>query len=74
MKITEVQIENTPMTERMRAIVCYRQGISDGVTHTLEETGKMFGVTRERVRQIEVRVVDLINQSTKTNGTKADVR
>ena len=41
------------MNERERKILALRFGLSDGVTHTLGETAKMFGITRERVRQIE---------------------
>ncbi len=42
------------MTEREEKILTLRFGLSeDGVTHTLRETAKHFGITRERVRQIE---------------------
>jgi len=41
------------MNERERKILDMRFGLSDGVTHTLGETAKVFGITRERVRQIE---------------------
>jgi len=39
--------------ERERAVLEMRFGLKDGEAHTLEEVGKAFGVTRERVRQIE---------------------
>lgn len=35
-------------------ICSFRWGIEDGVEHTLEEVGQIFGVTRERVRQIVI--------------------
>ncbi|MGQ0625720.1 MAG: RNA polymerase sigma factor [Sporichthyaceae bacterium] len=39
--------------EREKRVVTMRYGLADGKAHTLEEVGQMFGVTRERVRQIE---------------------
>ncbi len=41
------------MNEREKKILDLRFGLTDGATHTLGETAKMFGITRERVRQIE---------------------
>jgi RNA polymerase primary sigma factor len=43
----------TSLGERERAVLEMRFGLEDGESHTLEEVGKAFGVTRERVRQIE---------------------
>ncbi|MDA1208468.1 MAG: RNA polymerase sigma factor RpoD [bacterium] len=45
------------LTPRERKIVEMRFGLSDGIGHTLEEVGKEFGVTRERIRQIEAKVL-----------------
>lgn len=42
------------MSERERRIVSLRFGLEDGISRTLGETAKHFGITRERVRQIEV--------------------
>jgi RNA polymerase primary sigma factor len=41
------------LSERERAVLEMRFGLKDGEAHTLEEVGRAFGVTRERVRQIE---------------------
>jgi RNA polymerase primary sigma factor len=41
------------LSERERQVVCMRFGLEDGQIRTLEEVGREFGVTRERIRQIE---------------------
>jgi RNA polymerase primary sigma factor len=45
------------LTERERQVVRLRFGLEDGQVRTLEEVGKEFGVTRERIRQIESKVL-----------------
>ena len=45
------------LTFREREIVKLRYGIGDGYTYTLEEVGRIFRVTRERVRQIEAKAI-----------------
>jgi len=45
------------LTDREREIICLRYGIGDGYTYTLEEVGRRFNVTRERVRQIEAKAI-----------------
>ena len=49
---------------REQKIIEMRFGLADGITHTLEETGKEFGVTRERIRQIEAKVIEKIRLAT----------
>lgn len=52
---------------REKKILEMRFGLTDGVTHTLEEVGQEFGVTRERIRQIEAKALDKIRKSHKIN-------
>lgn len=56
------QIKNIieDLTEREKKILEMRFGLDDGVTHTLEEVGKVFNVTRERIRQIEAKALEKI--------------
>ncbi len=48
------------LAPREQKILTMRFGLEDGATHTLEEVGKEFGVTRERIRQIEAKALDKI--------------
>ena len=60
--IREILVDLMP---REQKILCMRFGLDDGITHTLEEVGKEFGVTRERIRQIEAKAIEKIRQHTK---------
>ncbi len=55
------------LPEKERKILELRHGLIDGVQHTLEEVGKKFGVTRERIRQIEAKAHEKIRQHDKIN-------
>jgi len=50
------------LSEKEREILELRHGLNDGIQHTLEEVGKKFGVTRERIRQIEAKAHEKIRQ------------
>ena len=50
---TAVQDALSELSEREQKVVRLRFGLDDGQMRTLEEVGKEFGVTRERIRQIE---------------------
>ena len=56
------EVLNT-LTERERKVVEMRFGLIDGVSHTLEEVGNMFNITRERVRQIEAKSLEKMKQN-----------
>ncbi len=56
------------MTERERAVVILRYGLEDGVTRTLGETAKQFGITRERVRQIELAAMKKLRSFLSSEG------
>lgn len=45
------------LTPREQKIIRMRFGLDDGIGHTLEEVGREFGVTRERIRQIEAKIL-----------------
>ncbi|MGC8875206.1 MAG: sigma factor-like helix-turn-helix DNA-binding protein, partial [Chloroflexia bacterium] len=45
------------LPDRERRIIQLRFGLNDGRYRTLEEVGKEFGITRERIRQIEAKVL-----------------
>lgn len=55
------------LPQKERKILEMRHGLVDGFTHTLEEVGKVFGVTRERIRQIEAKAHEKIRQHEKIN-------
>ncbi|MEX0931396.1 MAG: sigma-70 family RNA polymerase sigma factor [Candidatus Paceibacterota bacterium] len=59
------------LSEKERKILEMRNGLMDGITHTLEEVGKEFGVTRERIRQIEAKAHEKIRQHEMTEQLKS---
>ncbi len=60
------------LTEREAGIIKYRYGLTDGKAHTLEETGREFSLTRERIRQIEKSVLKRLSEYAKEHA--ADFR
>ncbi len=55
----------TTLTERERKILEMRFGLADGYERTLEEIGKMYNVTRERIRQIEAKALRKLRHPTR---------
>ena len=51
------------LSERERIVIDSRYGLSDGIARTLDEVGDMFGVTRERIRQIEMSALKKLRDS-----------
>ena len=64
-RLLRQQIESVldSLSDKERRILEMRHGLLDGVFHTLEEVGKEFGVTRERIRQIEAKALEKIRTS-----------
>lgn len=58
------------LTEREEKVLRLRFGFEDGKTHTLEEVGKEFNVTRERVRQIESKALRRLRHPSKSKPLK----
>lgn len=58
-RLKEIIITLSP---REQKILEMRFGLIDGITHTLEEVGQEFGVTRERIRQIEAKALERMRQ------------
>ncbi len=58
-RLSEISADLTP---REKKILSMRFGLEDGVTHTLEEVGQEFGVTRERIRQIQAKALEKIRR------------
>ncbi len=56
------------LSDREQKILKMRFGLEDGVSHTLEEVGKVFGVTRERIRQIEAKSLERIREHRKAKS------
>ncbi len=66
-RLKEILVDLTP---REQKILAMRFGLDDEITHTLEEVGQEFGVTRERIRQIEAKSLERIREHQKLKKLK----
>ena len=58
------------LAERERKVISLRFGLEDGRTRTLEEVGKEFNVTRERIRQIEAKALRKLRHPSRSKKLK----
>ncbi len=58
------------LTDREREVLEMRFGLADGKDHTLEEVGKRFGVTRERIRQIEAKALRKLRHPSRSRALR----
>ncbi len=66
-RLVEISSE---LTQRELKILGMRFGLEDGVMYTLEETGEEFGVTRERIRQIQAKALEKLRRHTELKKVK----
>ena len=66
----EINLVLSTLTEREEKVLRLRFGLEDGRTRTLEEVGKEFDVTRERIRQIEAKALRKLKNPTKCKRLK----
>jgi RNA polymerase primary sigma factor len=67
-ELLKEQVQNalSVLTERERQVLEMRFGLRDGKDYTLEEVGKHFKVTRERIRQIEAKALRKLRHPTRS--------
>ena len=58
------------LTDREENVLRLRFGLEDGRTRTLEEVGRVFGVTRERIRQIEAKALRKLRHPSRSKQLK----
>lgn len=69
----KIEVVLRSLTYREREIIRLRYGLGDGYSYTLEETGRIFKVTRERIRQIESKALRKLQHHTRADHLKGFV-
>ena len=59
------------LTERERNVLSLRFGLKDGYSRTLEEVGRQFKVTRERIRQIEAKALRKLRHPSRSDHLRS---
>ncbi len=67
---TEIEKVLSSLTDREAKIIKLRFGIDSGYPRTLEEVGRMFKVTRERVRQIEAKAIRMLRHPSRSKSLR----
>ena len=62
-ELRKAVFENSPLTDREKLVIAYRFGFVDGKPYKLQEIGDIIGITRERVRQIEVKALTKLKRN-----------
>lgn len=62
----------TRLSDKQREVICRRYGLHDFEASSLEEVSKAMGLTRERVRQIQIEAIALLRRMGETEGLSAD--
>ena len=68
---TAVDMMLDTLTERERRVLSLRFGLVDGYSRTLEEVGKQFKVTRERIRQIEAKALRKLKHPSRSRSLRS---